>query len=106
MSYRGQPGDPVPFPGARYPGRSALRGTAHHLLLSGPRDDRSVASLERRWAGLVEVGEFVPDPRRAAHEGNGAVLVRPDGYLGFRASADTSGLAAVDAHLSSYLVPA
>ena len=100
-------GDPVPFPGERYPGRSALRGTAHHLLLAGRRDERAVAALRRRWAGLVEVGEAVPVPRQAAHAGNGAVLVRPDGYLGFRAaSADAAALAALDAHLRSYLVPA
>jgi 6-methylpretetramide 4-monooxygenase / 4-hydroxy-6-methylpretetramide 12a-monooxygenase len=99
--------DPVPFPGERYPGRSALHGTVHHLLLSGSRDDQAVAGLRRRWAGLVEVGEAGPDPRHAAREGNGVVLVRPDGYLGFRAeSADAAGLAAVDAHLGSYLVPA
>jgi hypothetical protein len=39
-------------------------------------------------------------------DGNGVVLVRPDGYLGFRAaSADAAGVAAVDAHLGSYLIP-
>jgi hypothetical protein len=33
--------------------------------------------------------------------------VRPDGHIGFRAApADTAGLAALDAHLDSYLVPA
>ena len=99
--------DPVPFPGERYPGRSALHGTAHHLLLSGRRDEQALAGLRRSWAGLVEVGEAVPAPRQAARERNGAVLVRPDGYLGYRvASADAAGLAAVDAHLRSYLIPA
>jgi hypothetical protein len=49
----------------------------------------------------------VPLPRQAAQEGNGAVLVRADGYLGYRvASADAAGLAAVDSHLRSYLIPA
>ncbi len=107
MSYRGGESDPVPFPGERYPGRSALHGTAHHLLLAGGRDEQAVAGLRRSWAGLVEVGEAVPVPRQAAQDGNGAVLVRPDGYLGFRAaSADAAGLAALDAHLRSYLIPA
>jgi hypothetical protein len=32
------------------------------------------------------------------------VLVRPDGHIGFRAPADSAGLAALDAHLSAYLV--
>jgi 6-methylpretetramide 4-monooxygenase / 4-hydroxy-6-methylpretetramide 12a-monooxygenase len=99
--------DPVPSPGERYPRRSALLGTAHHLLVYGNRDDQAVADLRRRWAGLVEVGAAGPDPHQAASGGNGLVLVRPDGYLGFRAaSADAAGLAAVDAHLGSYLVPA
>jgi 6-methylpretetramide 4-monooxygenase / 4-hydroxy-6-methylpretetramide 12a-monooxygenase len=92
--------DPVPGPGERYPGRSALHGTGHHLLVSGRPDLRALNHLRSRWAGLVTVG---PEPLLA---GNGAVLVRPDGYLGFRAaSADAAGLAAVDAHLGSYLVP-
>jgi hypothetical protein len=92
--------DPVPAPGERYPGRAALRGTGHHVLLAGRPDQPALDHLRSRWAGLVEVST---DPLL---EGNGAVLVRPDGYLGFRAaSADAAGLAALDAHLGSYLVP-
>jgi hypothetical protein len=35
----------------------------------------------------------------------GAVLIRPDGFIGFRAiPADTAGLDAVAAHLSTYLI--
>jgi 6-methylpretetramide 4-monooxygenase / 4-hydroxy-6-methylpretetramide 12a-monooxygenase len=89
--------DPVPAPGERYPQRVALRGTGHHLLVSGRPDRPALDHLRSRWAGLLDVH---------AWEGNGAVLVRPDGYLGFRAaSADAAGLAAIDAHLSSYLIP-
>jgi 6-methylpretetramide 4-monooxygenase / 4-hydroxy-6-methylpretetramide 12a-monooxygenase len=89
--------DPVPVPGERYPGRSALHGTRHHLLLATDADQPTADHLRSRWAGLVDVH---------AVEGNGAVLVRPDGYLGFRAAAtDAAGLAAVDAHLSTYLIP-
>jgi 6-methylpretetramide 4-monooxygenase / 4-hydroxy-6-methylpretetramide 12a-monooxygenase len=91
-------GDPVPMPGERYPGRSALRGTGHYLLLSGRPAQPALDHLRSRWAGLVEI--------RPSLAGTGAVLVRPDGYLGFRAaSADAAGLAALDAHLGSYLVP-
>ena len=36
----------------------------------------------------------------------GAVLVRPDGHIGFRAPADSAGLRALDSHLDSYLIPA
>jgi hypothetical protein len=36
----------------------------------------------------------------------GALLVRPVGFVGFRAaSADAPALGAVDAHLASYLLP-
>jgi hypothetical protein len=36
----------------------------------------------------------------------GAVLVRPDGFIGFRAApADEMTMDALDAHLATYLVP-
>ena len=36
----------------------------------------------------------------------GAVLVRPDGFIGFRAApANETTMATLDAHLASYLVP-
>jgi 2-polyprenyl-6-methoxyphenol hydroxylase-like FAD-dependent oxidoreductase len=76
--------NPVPGPGERYPGRSALRGTGHHLLLSGPRDETALARLHCKWAGLVAVGAD------ALQSGNGVALVRPDGYLGFCAAADAA----------------
>jgi 2-polyprenyl-6-methoxyphenol hydroxylase-like FAD-dependent oxidoreductase len=115
VSYAGSPivgehfgpgGGPAaaPAPGDRYPGRVLLDGTAHHVLLSGPVDDAQVARLRERWRGVAEV---VADDRGA--RGNStpsAVLVRPDGHVGFSASpADTAGIRALDAHLDSYLVP-
>jgi hypothetical protein len=34
------------------------------------------------------------------------VLIRPDGHIGFRSpTADAGALAALDRHLSSYLIP-
>jgi 2-polyprenyl-6-methoxyphenol hydroxylase-like FAD-dependent oxidoreductase len=86
-------------PGRRYAGWFALTGEAHHLLLSGP----DPGWFEDRWAGLVDVirGDAGADDEPSA------VLVRPDGHIGFRATpADAAGLAALDAHLSSYLIPA
>jgi 6-methylpretetramide 4-monooxygenase / 4-hydroxy-6-methylpretetramide 12a-monooxygenase len=98
---------PAPGPGERYPGRTALTGTGHHLLLFGAADDAGVERLRRRWRGLVEVVRATGDTPPAGLTSAGAVLVRPDGHIGFRAApADTAGLAAVDAHLDSYLVPA
>jgi hypothetical protein len=46
------------------------------------------------------------DPVRAGVPTGGVVLIRPDGHIGFRfPSADAGALAALDRHLSSYLIP-
>jgi 6-methylpretetramide 4-monooxygenase / 4-hydroxy-6-methylpretetramide 12a-monooxygenase len=95
-----------PAPGDRYPDRSSLGGTGHHLLLFGGADDAGIDRLRRRWRGLVEISDAVGDPGRAGLAAAGAVLVRPDGHIGFRAPADSAGLGALDSHLDSYLIPA
>jgi 6-methylpretetramide 4-monooxygenase / 4-hydroxy-6-methylpretetramide 12a-monooxygenase len=107
--YRGSESEPraAPGPGDRYPDRTTLGGTTHHVLLFGAADDAGVARLRHRWRGLVDVARATGDPRRAGLTSSGAVLVRPDGYIGFRAvPADMAGVAALDAHLESYLTPA
>jgi hypothetical protein len=48
---RSTPAEPVPCPGKRYPGRSALRGTSHHLLLSGPRRAGTGRAEQVGWNG-------------------------------------------------------
>jgi hypothetical protein len=101
----------TPAPGDRYPDRAALAGTSHHLLLFGAddvdgTDDAAVERLRRRWRGLVEISDAAADPGRAGLAAGGAVLVRPDGHIGFRSPADSAGLGALDAHLDSYLIPA
>jgi 2-polyprenyl-6-methoxyphenol hydroxylase-like FAD-dependent oxidoreductase len=106
-STRGGPSSLAPAPGDRYPDRTTLMGTAHHLLLFGDADTEAVGRLRSRWDGLVDVQMTGGDPRRAGLLGDGAVLVRPDGHVAFRATpADAAGMAAVDAHLERYLVPA
>ena len=99
-----------PGPGDRYPDESSLSGLAHHLLLFDTPDSAATDRLRRRWRGLVEVSHAAGSRRRAGLNGQGgpaAVLVRPDGYIGFRAMpADHAGLQALDAHLSCYLTPA
>jgi hypothetical protein len=46
------------------------------------------------------------DAVRAGLNDEGAVLIRPDGFIGFRiAPADVAEIEALDAHLASYLVP-
>jgi 6-methylpretetramide 4-monooxygenase / 4-hydroxy-6-methylpretetramide 12a-monooxygenase len=94
-----------PAPGDRYPDRAALTGPGHHLLLFGATDDAGIARLQRRWQGLVEVIHASGDPSHAGLTDGGAVLVRPDGHIGFRTTADSAGLDALDAQLDSYLIP-
>jgi 4,5-epoxidase len=107
--YLGPGGAPAatPAPGDRYPGRTGLDATTHHLLLDGRVDDGELARLRDRWRGLVEIVAADPGVRRDGRRPPGAILVRPDGHVGFRASpADGAGLRALDASLESYLVPA
>lgn len=94
-------------PGDRYPGRVDLPGTGHHLLILGAADDAATAQLAGRWHDLVHVTRSAGDGRQAGLPGSVAILVRPDGYIGFRAApASQAGLRALDAHLDSYLVAA
>jgi 4,5-epoxidase len=91
---------PGPTPGDRFPDRVTLDGTRHHLLLFGNADANAVERIGRRWEGLVDV------VRAPGEHAKGVVLIRPDGFVAFRATpADSAGLAAVDSHLESYLVP-
>jgi hypothetical protein len=46
------------------------------------------------------------DAGAAGIRNGGAILVRPDGFVGFRADpADAAATDALDAHLASYLIP-
>jgi 2-polyprenyl-6-methoxyphenol hydroxylase-like FAD-dependent oxidoreductase len=96
-----------PAPGERFPFGHRLKGTGHHLILFGstPRLDH----LRQPWGGLVSIidaagGEF--DAAECGLPDTGAILVRPDGVIGFRATAaDGSMVEAIHAHLETYLVP-
>ncbi len=97
-----------PHPGQRYPDWTRLGGMSHHLLVFGPvADAASLARLGQRWSGLMQISHDSDlDPVRAGVPAGGVVLIRPDGHIGFRSpSADSGALAALDQHLSSYLVP-
>jgi hypothetical protein len=96
----------TPAPGDRYPDRAVLAGTGHHLLIFGAAENAGVTRLQRRWQGLVEISHATGDPRRAGLATGGAVLVRPDGHIGFRTPANSAGLRELDSHLDSYLIPA
>ena len=62
-----------------------------------------------RWGGLVSVADWTGAAalsKQAGLAGGGVVLVRPDGFIGFRrAAADGDAIKALDAHLSTYLHP-
>ena len=100
-------GDAEPAPGARFPGWCNLEGATHHLVICGgaPRLD----DFRARWGGLVSVVEWTGASALAKQAGlaeGGIVLVRPDGFIGFRrALADDGAIASLDAHLSTYLRP-
>jgi 2-polyprenyl-6-methoxyphenol hydroxylase-like FAD-dependent oxidoreductase len=97
-----------PAPGERYPDRIALQGPLHHLLVFGATPN-GMDAFQDRWDGLVEVVDGAQASLRADRAGipdGGMVLVRPDGYIGFRAACTgADALQAVDAHLDSYLIP-
>jgi hypothetical protein len=90
-----------PATGTRYPDGDTLTGTNHRVLLFGEADEAAAARLRDRWTGLVDL-------TRAGEDGpSSALLIRPDGHVGFRAApADATGLQALDAHLGGYMVPA
>ena len=105
-------GSPSMDPQSEVPGRalsrwSGLTGVSHHLVVFGgapPLDD-----FRARWGALVSVVEWPPGGARPAQAGlaeGGLVLVRPDGFIGFRrASADEAAMKSLDTHLSTYLQP-
>jgi 2-polyprenyl-6-methoxyphenol hydroxylase-like FAD-dependent oxidoreductase len=97
-----------PHPGQRYPDWTRFGGVAHHMLVLGPvADAASLERLGRRWTRLVEVFHDPDvDPVRAGIPTGGIALIRPDGHIGFRSSTtNAEALAALDRHLSSYLLP-
>jgi hypothetical protein len=91
----------------RFPDSGRLKGTGHHLIVFGvaPRLDQ----FRARWDSLVSIIDASSakfDATEAGVPDGGAILVRPDGFIGFHAApADEMTMDALDAHLSSYLVP-
>jgi 2-polyprenyl-6-methoxyphenol hydroxylase-like FAD-dependent oxidoreductase len=94
-------------PGTRFPGWLGLGGPGHHLVVVGkaPPLDR----FRARWGELVSIVDASAvklDAVEAGVPNGGAILVRPDGFIGFRAApADDAAIKALDAHLATYLVP-
>jgi hypothetical protein len=113
VSYKGSllieqgAGNAEPGPGARFPGWCDLDGATHHLVFSGGKP--LLDDFRARWDGLVSVVEWTGADvlsKQAGLAEGGVVLVRPDGFIGFRrAAADENAIKALDAHLSTYLSP-
>ena len=93
--------------GGRFADGSRLTGASHHLVVFG--DAPRLDDFRARWGALVPIvdgREAGLDPARAGLPARGAILVRPDGFVGFRrASADEAAIKALDAHLATYLRP-
>ena len=114
VSYEGSPlvdlgsiGGAQLGPGPRFPGWSRLDGASHHLVVFG--DAAPLDDFRARWSALVAIvdgPDAAVDAAQAGLPEGGMVLVRPDGFIGFRrARADKAELKALDAHLATYLVP-
>jgi hypothetical protein len=102
-----------PRPGERFRDRAALDGTMHHLIVfPGPRTaSADLDGFRRRWARHLEVLDLARlsagAAERAGLEHGGALLVRPDGFVGFRAETwNAEALGALDAHLAGHFTPA
>ncbi len=94
-------------PGTRFRASYYLSGTRHHLI--APSNTPRLDDLRARWDGLVSIVDASTAPFDATTAGvphGGAILVRPDGFVGFRADpADETTMDALDAHLATYLIP-
>jgi 6-methylpretetramide 4-monooxygenase / 4-hydroxy-6-methylpretetramide 12a-monooxygenase len=71
----------------------------------GRAPGRPRQGARQQWRGLVDISHVTADPGRAGLAPTGAILVRPDGHIGFLAPASSAGLGALDSHLDSYLIP-
>jgi 2-polyprenyl-6-methoxyphenol hydroxylase-like FAD-dependent oxidoreductase len=97
-----------PRPGQWYPDWRHFAGKSHRVLVFGTvADANSLTRFGRRWSKLVEISHNPKvDPVRAGLSAGGVVMIRPDGHIGFRfPSAEAGAFAALDGHLSSYLIP-
>jgi len=96
-----------PVPGERFPARHRLSGTGHRLCAFAAAS--RLGDLLARWGAFVSIfggSNAGFDAAEAGLRNGGAILVRPDGFIGFSAApADEATMAALDAHLTTYLAP-
>jgi hypothetical protein len=90
--------------GIRFTACHDLRGTSHHLIV--PNDAPCLDYLRKRWERLVTIIDASQFDEMSNVPDGGAILVRPDGFVGFRADpSDEMTMNALDAHLATYLIP-
>lgn len=96
-------------PGCRFPKATLLGGPLHHLLIFAPRDLDGFQNFAQRWSRVLAIvaGDEICPAGECGVPGGGAVLVRPDGYVGFLAEKWTpDAMAALDQLLGWFFLPA
>jgi len=96
-------------PGCRFPERTRLSGCLHHLLFYGGDQEWDHNSFAARWAGVLTIvdGNSICPPELGGVSAGGAVLIRPDGYIGFQAEKwNAEARSALDGFLSIQFSPA
>ncbi len=93
-----------PVAGFRFAACHHLRGAGHHLVVAD--GTLGLDKFRDRWDGLVSIVYASQSDGKFSDIVDGVILVRPDGFVGFRADpADATTMDALDAHLASYLIP-
>ncbi|MFZ4776292.1 MAG: FAD-dependent monooxygenase [Terrimicrobiaceae bacterium] len=74
-------------PGCRFPARTKLSGGLHQLLVYHSAEAWDQETFAKRWADALEIvdGDSICPPEVSGVSASGAILVRPDGYVGFQA---------------------
>jgi 2-polyprenyl-6-methoxyphenol hydroxylase-like FAD-dependent oxidoreductase len=107
-SFNEAPWPTGPVPGERYPDRVRLTGRTHKIVTFGGKN-AALDSFVARWSELADIvygAEAGLNPVRAGVPSGGAILMRPDGFIGFRVDmADAHGICAIEKHLLTYLQP-
>lgn len=69
--------------GSRFAGNTKLTGPQHHLIVFG--SPAGISKCAETWKHALEVveGSSLSTPAECGVSGQGAVLIRPDGYIGF-----------------------
>jgi hypothetical protein len=69
--------------GSRFAGNTKLSGPLHHLLVFG--NPGGLEHCAETWKRALEVvdGASISTPEECGLSGDGAALIRPDGYIGF-----------------------